>query len=43
MENKAGKGKTGTRLGIETTEGRGKNRQSEKRKTGMDDRNRKGM
>ena len=43
MENKAGKGKTGTRFGIETAEGRGKNRQSGKRKPGAEDRNRKEM
>ena len=37
MENKAGKGKTGTRCGIATTEGKGKIRQSEKRKPRTED------
>ena len=36
----AGKGKTETRFGIETTEARGKNRQSGKRKPRRDDKNR---
>ena len=41
MENKAGKGKTETRFGIETTEARGKNRQSGKRKPRRDDKKKK--
>ena len=43
MENKAGKGKTGTRFEIETTEGRGKIRQSDMGAPGTGDRKERGI
>ena len=42
MENEAGKGKMCTRFGIETSEGRGKIRQSDKGEPGTGDKKRRG-